>query len=56
LHVCTDAEQEAKVNTEGSDVGAGFAAYPEYTKVAVVVEFDELAFVNGSNAELALDG
>ncbi len=56
LHVSADAEEETEVNAERSDVGAGLAADPEDGEVAVVVELEELALVDGADAELALDG
>lgn len=56
LHVRTDTEQQAQVHTERTDVSAGLAADPEDTKVAVVVELDELGLVDGSDTQLALDG
>ena len=56
LHVASDAEQQAEVDAEGTDVGSGLARDPEDGEVAVVVELDELALVDGAHAELALDG
>lgn len=56
LHVAADTEEETQVDAQGTDVGTGLAADPEDTQVAVVVELDELALVDGSDTELALDG
>jgi len=56
LHVAADAEEEAEVDAERADVGAGLARDPEDAEVAVVVELDELAVVDGADAQLALDG
>lgn len=56
LHVGADAEQETEMHAEGTDVGAGLAADPEDTEVALVVKLDELALVDGPDSELALDG
>lgn len=56
LHVSTNAQQKTKMNTECSDVGTSLAANPEDTKVALVVEFEELELVNSSHTELTLDG
>lgn len=56
LHVAADSEEETQVDAEGSNVGAGLAADPEDTEVTVIVELNELAFMDGSDTELALDG
>lgn len=56
LHVRADAEKQAQVDAEGSDVGSGLARHPEDAEVAVVVELDQAALVDGSDTELALDG
>lgn len=42
--------------TEGSDVRASLAADPKDAEVAVVVELNQLRFVDGSDTELTLDG
>lgn len=44
------------MDAEGSDVGTSLAADPEDTEVTVIVKLDELALVDGSDTELALDG
>jgi hypothetical protein len=54
--VRADAEQQTEVNAEGSDVCAGFTADPKDGKVALIVELDELALMDGADAQLALDG
>lgn len=56
LHVGTDTEQQTQVHTQGTDISTSLAADPENTEVAVVVELDELALVDGSDTELTLDG
>lgn len=56
LHVAADTQQQTQVDAEGTDVGTSLAADPEDTEVAVVVKLDELALVDGSDTELALDG
>lgn len=56
LHVGAHAEQQTQVHAERPDVGAGLARHPEDAEVAVVVELDQLALVNGADTELALDG
>lgn len=52
----TNTEQKTQVNAESTDVGTGLAADPEDTEVAVVVKLVELALVDGTDTELALDG
>jgi hypothetical protein len=56
LHVGADAEEETKMHAEGTDVGTGLTADPEDTEVTVIVKLDELALVNGTDTQLALDG
>lgn len=56
LHVSANTEEKTKVNAESTDVGAGLARHPEDTKVAVIVELNELALVDGTDTELTLDG
>jgi hypothetical protein len=55
LHVGADTEQETQVNAESTDVGTSFAADPENTKLPLIVEFVELALVDGTDTELTLD-
>ena len=56
LHVGANAEEETKMDAEGSDIGTGLARNPEDTEMTVVVELDELRLVDGTNTKLALDG
>jgi hypothetical protein len=56
LHVGADTEQKTQVNAESTDVGTSLAADPENTKLPLVVEFVELALVDSTDTELALDG
>ena len=44
------------MDAERSNVRARFARHPEDTQMPVIVEFDELAFMNRTNAKLSLDG
>jgi hypothetical protein len=55
LHVTADTEEETKVDTEGTDVGTGLARNVEDSKLALVVELEELAGVDGADTELSLD-
>lgn len=50
-----DTEEETKVDTEGTDVGTGLARNVEDSELALVVEFEELAGVDGTDTELPLD-
>lgn len=54
--MAADAEEQSEVDAEGPDIGTGLARDPEDAEVAVVVKLDELAVVNGADAELTLDG
>jgi hypothetical protein len=56
LHVCANTEQQSKVDAESSNVGTGFTANPENTKMSVIVKFVQFAFMDGSDTELTLDG
>lgn len=56
LHVSTNAEKKTEVHAKSTDIGTSLTADPEDTKVAIIVEFDELALVNRSDTQLTLDG
>lgn len=56
LHVSSNSEQKSEMHAKSPDVGSGLARDPEDGEVAVVVELDELALVDGSDTELTLDG
>lgn len=56
LHVATNSEKETKMDAQRSDIGTSLAADPEHTQVSVIVKFDELALVDGSDTQLTLDG
>jgi hypothetical protein len=51
-----DSEQKTHVDAHGPDVGACLAAYPEDSEAFFCVELDELAFVDGPDPQLPLDG
>jgi len=53
--MCSDTQQKTEVNTEGTDVGSCFATDMEDGKMPVVVEFEQLVVMNGTNTELAFD-
>jgi hypothetical protein len=44
------------MDTESTDIGSGLTAHPEDAQVAVVVELNDSAFVNGTDTKLTLDG
>jgi len=54
--VTADTEEETKVDTEGTDVGTGLARDVEDSELALVVEFEKLARVDGADTELPLHG
>jgi hypothetical protein len=56
LHVGTNTEQKTQVNTQSTDVGTSLAADPEDTELPLVVEFVELALMDGTDTKLTLDG
>jgi hypothetical protein len=53
--VTANTEEETKVDTESTDVGTSLARDVEYSKLALVVELEELAGVDGADTELPLD-
>lgn len=55
LHVSANSKQKTQVHTESSNVRSGLAANPEDTQVPLVVKLVELALVDGTDTELALD-
>lgn len=55
LHVGTNTKQKTQVHTEGSNVGSSLTANPEDTQVPLIVKLVELALVDGTDTELALD-
>lgn len=55
LHVRTDTKQETEVHAESTDVGSSFAAYPEHTKLSLIVKLVKLALVDRSDTQLSLD-
>lgn len=54
--MAADANEQAEVHAQGTNIGAGFAAHPERSEVALIVEFQELGLVDGADAQLSLDG
>lgn len=52
----TNTQKETHVDTESSDICSGLAAHPEDTQMAVIIKFNNSAFVDGSDTKLALDG
>jgi hypothetical protein len=56
LHVTANTEQETKVDTESTDVGTSLARDVEDSELALVVELEELAGVDGADTKLPLDG
>jgi hypothetical protein len=54
--VRANTEQQTQMHAERPDIGTGLARHPEDTEVAVVVELDQLALVDRTDTELALDG
>jgi len=51
----TASEQVTNMDTEGSHVGASFAAHPEDAHVSVFVVLDQLRLIDGSDTELLLN-
>lgn len=53
--MAANTEQKTQVNTESTHVGTSFTRGPEDGEMAVVVEFEQLAFVDSTNTQLTLD-
>jgi hypothetical protein len=51
----TDAEHETEVNAVRSHVRTSLARHPVHTQVALFIILNELALVDGSDAQLPLD-
>ena len=51
-----NTSQKTQVNAERSDVGTSLAADPEDTEMSIIIEFKQLAFVDGAHAQLTLNG
>src|SRR3989338_7946131 len=56
LHVATGSQEQADVDAKGADVGAGLAGDPKDAEILGVVELEQLALVDGADAEAALHG
>lgn len=56
LHVSAYTEQQTEVHAKRTDVGSCLTANPKYTKLPFIVKLAQLALVDGSDTELALDG
>jgi hypothetical protein len=56
LHVCAHTEQKTEMHAQSTDVGTGLAAHPEHAQLPLVVELVQLALVDRTDTELALDG
>jgi hypothetical protein len=54
--VGTNTEQKTQVDTESTDIGTSLTADPENTEVALIVKLVQVALVDGTDTELALDG
>ena len=50
------AEEQAEVDAQRSDVGTGLAIDPEHGKVALGIELEQLALIDGAHAQATLDG
>jgi hypothetical protein len=48
-------EQKTQMHTKSTHICTSFTASPENSQVAIVVEFIEFAFVNGSYSELTFN-
>ena len=55
LHVSSHAKDQAQMHTKNSQVGPRLATDPEHSKVPSIVELVDLALVDRSNAQCALD-
>jgi len=56
LHVGANTKQKTQVNAQSTDIGTRLAADPENTKLPLIVKLVELALVDSTNTQLALDG
>lgn len=52
----TNPKKQTKMDAQCPNVCAGFTADPENTEMTVVVKLDQLALIDGADAQLSLDG
>lgn len=50
-----NSKKKAEVNTKGTNVGTSFAADPEDSEVALVIELDQPGFINCPDSKLTLN-
>ena len=50
----SNAQQKTEMDAQSPDICTSFAADPEHAEVPLVVEFEEFAFVDGSDPQLTL--
>jgi hypothetical protein len=56
LHVRAHTEQKTEMHAQSTDVGSSLAADPKHAQLPFVVELVQLALVDRTDTELALDG
>ena len=54
LHVSTGTNQQTQVHAQGTDISTSLAIEPDDTEVALIVELQHLALVDGSHTESLL--
>jgi hypothetical protein len=52
----TNTQKQTQMNTQCTDIRSRLTGNPENAQMSVIVELVELAFVDGSDTQLSLDG
>ena len=56
LHVTSHTKDQANMNAEGSNIGAGLAGHPKDAEFALIIELEELDILDRADPQLSLDG
>ena len=56
LHVTTRTQQQTEMHAERTDVRTSLTAHPEHSQIAGRIVLNQLAVVDRTNTQLALDG
>jgi hypothetical protein len=54
--VASSSQQQTKMHAQGTNISTGFAINPKHGQVAFGIELEQLALVDGSHTQSALDG
>jgi hypothetical protein len=52
--MATHTQQQPQVNAERPDIGSSLTRDPKHSQIPLLIKLEQLGFVHGTNAELAL--